>query len=103
GAPARAAERSERGVRTAGSARRGEGREPLADLTRLLLRHAVQRAEAEHEVAGVDADHRPRRKESGEDGERLPVADVVEGRDEDRRVGDIEVRVARRQPLAAEG
>ena len=45
---------------------------------RLLLRHAVERAEPEHQVGGVNADHAPPGKELGEGLERLPVARVVE-------------------------
>src|SRR2546427_7651218 len=50
---------------------------PLGRPCRLLLRHAVERAEPEHQVAGVDADHAPPGEELGEALERLPVARVV--------------------------
>src|SRR5207244_8303705 len=66
-----------------------EARSGLATTSRrLLLRHAVERAEPEHQVAGMDADHAPAGEELGERLERLPVARVVEGRDQHGRVPD---------------
>ena len=47
-------------------------------------------------------DDRPVLEEVSEDPERLAVGRIVEGRHQDRRVGDVEVGVARRQPLAVE-
>src|SRR6266550_3266434 len=79
-----------------------EDRGARTALRGLLLGQAVERPEAEHEVDGMDPDHWPRREEPGQHGQRLAVARVVEGRDEDRRVRDIEVGVARGQPLAGE-
>ena len=38
----------------------------------------------------------------GEDVEGVPVVGVVEGGDEDALVGDVEVRIARREALAVE-
>src|SRR5438552_1343178 len=97
-------------LRATSSARAGRGQcrsapgriPPLRRPCRLLLRHTVERAEPEHQISGVNADHAPPGEELGEGLERLPVARVVEGRDQHRRVSDVEVRVAGRQALAVE-
>src|SRR5439155_1763753 len=66
----------ERGGANAGQPRGGFP--PPGRPCRLLLRHAVERAEPEHQVDGVNADHAPPGKELGEGLERLarrtPVA-----------------------------
>src|SRR5438874_5086760 len=95
--------KEDRGARTMRRRKERQGRRTGSTALRgLLLGQAVERPEAEHEVDGMDPDHWPRREEPGQHGQRLAVARVVEGRDEDRRVRDIEVGVARGQPLAGE-
>src|SRR5450432_1477383 len=69
---------------------------------RLLPRQAVNRAETPDEVSRVYADDRPVAEELPEDSQGLAVLHVVEGGDEDRGVGDVEVRIGRRQPAAVE-
>ena len=46
----------------------------------LLLRHAVERAEAPDQIDGVDADHRAGREQRGQHLQRDAVVRVVEGR-----------------------
>src|SRR5439155_13100265 len=67
---------------------------------RLLQGEAVQSAQAPHEVHGVDADHGPVGNQLGERAQRDAVLRIVEGRDQDGGVRDVEVRVARGQALA---
>src|SRR5512135_550678 len=69
---------------------------------RLLLRKAVDRAEAEDEVDGVDADDPAVGEERGQGVERLAVGRVIEGRDEHQAVGDVEVGIAGWEPLPPE-
>ena len=57
------------------------GRSPdLRRLRRLLLRQAVQRAEAQHQVDRVDADDRPVLEQLAENAQGDAVVRVVEGR-----------------------
>lgn len=63
-------------------------------MTRLLLRQAVERSQAQDEVHGVDANHRPVGKQLGQDPQGLAVGRVVERRHEDGRIGNVEIRVA---------
>ena len=67
-------------------------------LHRLLLRQAVERAEAEHEIHRVDADDGAVFEQLAEDAEGDAVVRVVESRHDDAGVADVEIRVARRQP-----
>jgi len=62
----------------------------------------MEGAETPDEVDGVDADDFARGKAAGDDVERVAILRVVEGGDEDERVGDVEVGVARGQALAFE-
>src|SRR5438105_2798543 len=55
---------------------------PLAAAFRLLLRHAVQRAEPPDQIAAMDADDLAVRKNSGEQVERHAIVRIVEGGDE---------------------
>src|ERR1035437_1753358 len=64
---------------------------------RLLLRHAVQRAQAPDQLRAVDAHHFPIRELSGEDGQRRAIVWVVEGGRQHQSVGDVKVGVAGRQ------
>ena len=55
---------------------------PAPPSPRLLLRQAVQRAETEDQVDGVDADDGAVAEQLGEDAERDAVVRVVESRDQ---------------------
>ena len=68
----------------------------------LLLGEAVEGAEAPDQVDGVDADDLAVGEATGDDVEGVAVVAVVEGGDEDERVGDVEVRVAGGEALAFE-
>ena len=69
---------------------------------RLLLREAMQGPQPQHEVDGMDADDVAIGEEVGERVEGFAVGGVVEGRDEDGPIGDVEIRVAGRQPQPLE-
>jgi len=73
---------------------------PLDARGRLLLGQAVQRAQAPDEVDGVDAGHRAVGDEIGEQADGGPIRRIVEGGHDHGRIGDVEVCVARGQPLA---
>src|SRR5579859_3617893 len=68
----------------------------------LLLGEAVEGAQAPDQVDGVDADDFARGEAGGDDVEGVAVVRVVEGGDEDERVGDVEVGVAGGEALAFE-
>src|SRR5277367_4807455 len=68
----------------------------------LLLGEAVEGAEAPDEVYGVDAYDLAVGEAGGDGVEGEPVMAVVEGRDEDERVRDVEVGVAGGEALAFE-
>ncbi len=68
----------------------------------LLHRHAVQRTEAEHQISTVNADDFARGKQLCERVERDAVVRIVERGNQHQAVGDVEIRVAGRQPLAVE-
>src|ERR1035438_1137780 len=68
----------------------------------LLLGEAVEGAEAPDEVNGVDADDFACGEAGGDDVEGAAVVRIVEGGDDDERVGDVEVGVAGGQTLAFE-
>src|ERR1051325_7846746 len=68
----------------------------------LLLGQAVERAEPKYEVDGMNAHHRPVAEQFAERAERDAVVRVIERRDDHRRVADVKIRVARRQPPIAE-
>ena len=63
-------------------------------IPRLLLRKAMQCSQAPYEIHGVNPDHWPAGKFS-QDAQRDSVVRIVEGRNEDGGVTDIEVRIAR--------
>jgi len=67
-----------------------------------LLGEAVEGAQAPDQVDGVDADYFAVGEAAGDDVEGVAVVAVVEGGDEDERVGDVEVGVAGREALAFE-
>ena len=68
----------------------------------LLLGEAVEGAQAPDEVDGVDADDFAIGEAAGYDVEGVAVVAVVEGGDEDERVGDVEVGVAGGETLVGE-
>ena len=65
-----------------------------------MLREAMQCPESPHEIHGMDADDLAVGEELRQSIQRDPVVAVVERRHEHDAVGDVEVGVARRQPLA---
>src|SRR5262249_9780004 len=64
---------------------------------RLLLRQAVQRAQAPDEIHRVDPDHLAVREALREHVQRNAIVAVVERRHDHHAVRDVEVRVARRE------
>jgi hypothetical protein len=65
-----------------------------------LLRQTVEGAETPHQIDGMDADdlvvwHQRRERVEGD-----AVAWIVERRDDDDAIGDVEVRIAGWQPFA---
>ena len=66
----------------------------------LLLGQAVKGSESPDEIDRVYPDNLPSGKFAGDHVERFTIVRVVERRDDDDFVRDIEVRVARRQPLS---
>src|SRR6185436_7068881 len=67
-----------------------------------LLRRTVESTETQHEVTRVNADHLALRKSLRDDSERATIVRIVEGRDDDGRRADVEVRVACRKAQAVE-
>src|ERR1035437_8247132 len=79
----------------------GFGAQSLWDYSNwLLLREAVQRAEAPDQIHGGYADDGTVAEQPAQNAERHAVVRVVEGRDDDGGVADVKIRVARRQPHA---
>src|SRR6476646_8228312 len=72
-------------------------------LRRLLLRHAVNRAQAPDKVSAVDADDLTIGKQISQDIERVAIVGVVEGRNQNQAIGDVKIGVAGGQALSAEG
>ncbi len=68
----------------------------------LLLRHAVERAESPDQFDAVDSDDPSVRKALGQGTQRDAVVRIVERRNQNHVVGDVEIRVACRKPLAVE-
>lgn len=64
---------------------------------RLLLRQTVQRTKTPNQIYRVNADYSEIGKHFCEDAEGGAAVDVIERRNQDRFVSDIEVRVACRQ------
>ncbi len=67
---------------------------------RLLLRHAVDRAEAGDQLGARNSDDLAVRDRLAQDRERAGVAGAAEDRDQHDAVRDVEVRVARRAAVA---
>src|SRR5260370_1879747 len=72
------------------------------ELSRLLLRHAMNGAQPPDEVAAVDAGDFAAWKEIGKSVERHAVVGIVEGRNQNQIVGDVKIGVAGGQPPALE-
>ena len=62
----------------------------------------VKGPEPPDQVNRMDSDDRPIREELGQDAAGEAVFGIVEGRHEDGRVRDVEVRITGRQTLAIE-
>ena len=67
-----------------------------------MLGHAMNCAEAENEVAAIDADNFTVEKIFREDVERDAIVGIVEGGDEHKFVCNVEIGVARRQTVLVE-
>ena len=72
------------------------------NLSRFLLGQAMQRAESEHEIHGMDANHRTVFKQFAQDAESDAIVWIIESGNDYRRVADIKIRVARGQTIAVE-
>src|SRR6478672_11082044 len=70
-------------------------------LRRLLLRHAVDRAQAPDEVSAMDADNLTIRKQVSENIQRMAIVWIIEGRHQHQSIRDVKVGVAGGQPLSA--
>src|SRR5689334_17382314 len=66
----------------------------------LLLGHAVERAESPDQLGAVDSGYLAAGERLGEYPQRHPVVRIIECRHQDQTIGDVEVSVACRQPLA---
>src|ERR1039457_2014789 len=74
--------------------RRSASFELRASSCRLLLRHAVQRAESPDQIAGIDRHDLARRKHIRESVERDAIVRIVEHRYQHRAIRDIKIGVA---------
>jgi hypothetical protein len=68
----------------------------------LLLRHAVEGAEAEDQVTAGDADYFAVREELGEGAEGVAIVRIVERGDDYEFIGNVKVGVAGGEALAIE-
>ena len=75
----------------------------LLDATRRVAAagHAVQRAQTPDQIDAVNADDFAIRKNLRQNVQRHAVVGVVKRRHQHQPIGDIEIRIAGRQPLAA--
>src|SRR5213080_1416083 len=69
----------------------------------LLLSLAVQRPQPPHQIDSMDPNDWAIADQFGEQPERSTVVRIIERRHENHVVGDVEIRIARREPLALEG
>src|SRR2546427_11623185 len=69
----------------------------------LLLSQAVQRPQPPHQIDSMDPNDWAIADQFGEQPERSTVVRIIERRHENHVVGDVEIRIARREPLALEG
>src|SRR5882762_2403444 len=76
----------------------GTAKGTLFALRRLLLRHAVHRAQPPYQVAGINGDHPPGREEFSQSVQRDAVIRIIEYGYEYDAVGDVEICVAGREP-----
>src|SRR5260370_23501637 len=68
----------------------------------VLLGHAVERAQAQHQIAAVNGSPAMVRKSASQCVQSSAVIGVVERGHQHQAVGDIEIRIARRQALSLE-
>ncbi len=68
---------------------------------RLLLGHAMQRAESPDQIDAVDADDLAIGKQLGQNVQRHAVVGIMKCRHQHQPIGDIEIRIAGGQALAA--
>src|SRR2546425_6990427 len=69
----------------------------------LLLSQAVQRPQPPHQIDSMDPNDWAIADQFGEQPERSTIVRIIERRHENHVVGDVEIRIARREPLALEG
>src|SRR2546422_115337 len=69
----------------------------------LLLSQAVQRPQPPHQIDSMDPNDWAIADQFGEQPERSTVVRIMERRHETHVVGDVEIRIARGEPLALEG
>src|SRR5437667_11754202 len=74
----------------------------LATYGWLLLGQAMQGAQPPHQIHCVNPDHRPVAEQLGEQPKRSAVVRIGERGHENRAIGDVEIGVTRRKPLAVE-
>src|SRR5204862_2970709 len=67
---------------------------------RLLLRQTMQCSESPDQIDRMNADYRATRKCFGDTVQRDAILRIIERRYEHSAIGDVEIRVARRQPLS---
>ena len=69
---------------------------------RLLLRHAVKRTQSPDKIPAMNPTDGVFREGFGKNAQRLTIVRIVERRYQHNAVGDVEIRIARRQPLTIE-
>ena len=69
---------------------------------RLLLGHAVDRAESPYQVSAVDPDNVAIGENIGKSVERNSVVRIIEHRNQDGAISDVEIRITSRQAAAFE-
>src|SRR5438445_4974049 len=79
----------------------GRGRPGLHN-RRMLLGHAVDRAETPDQVSAIYSDDFTVRKDVGKDVESYTIVWIIENRDEHEAVGNIEICITRGKPAAFE-
>ena len=67
---------------------------------RLLLRHAVQRAQPPDEIAAVDADHLALGKQLSQSIQRGAIVGIAKHRHQHQLVGNVKIGIAGGQPLS---
>ena len=67
-----------------------------------MLRHAMQRSQAENQVAAGDSHHRSVAKQHSQHRERVLIVLIAKGRHQNQPIRDVEIGIARGQALAVE-